>query len=85
MDYLTEFPLAPMDRRPRKKPRFAWDGPQSHQKVYLFYPFLNFTTFFGDFISDLEQRASISISILLQDQKIFVDKLEILNFGFKSR
>ncbi|PON64289.1 GPCR kinase [Parasponia andersonii] len=39
MDYLTEFPLAHMDRRPRKKPRFAWDVPQSHSKAQseLFY------------------------------------------------
>ncbi|EXB82490.1 Serine/threonine-protein kinase AFC2 [Morus notabilis] len=33
MDYLTEFPLAHMDRRPRKKPRFAWDAPQSNLKA----------------------------------------------------
>ncbi|KAL5552768.1 hypothetical protein UlMin_040169 [Ulmus minor] len=33
MDYLTEFPLVHMDRRPRKRPRFAWDAPQPQPKA----------------------------------------------------
>ncbi|CAI0390243.1 unnamed protein product [Linum tenue] len=32
-DYVAEFPHNHMDRRPRKRPRFAWDFPQAHPKV----------------------------------------------------
>ncbi|XP_065874042.1 serine/threonine-protein kinase AFC2-like isoform X1 [Euphorbia lathyris] len=39
MDYLTQFPHSHMDRRPRKRPRFAWDIPQAHTKAHsgLYY------------------------------------------------
>ncbi|RXH72173.1 hypothetical protein DVH24_033711 [Malus domestica] len=33
MDYVSEFPLWHIDRRPRKRPRFAWDPPQPHPKA----------------------------------------------------
>ncbi|XP_048427575.1 serine/threonine-protein kinase AFC2 isoform X1 [Pyrus x bretschneideri] len=33
MDYVSEFPLSHIDRRPRKRPRFAWDPPQPHPKA----------------------------------------------------
>ncbi|KDP26676.1 hypothetical protein JCGZ_17834 [Jatropha curcas] len=33
MDYVTQFPHNHMDRRPRKRPRFAWDIPQAHTKA----------------------------------------------------
>ncbi|XVE92299.1 hypothetical protein REPUB_Repub01dG0085100 [Reevesia pubescens] len=33
MDYVTEFPHIHMDRRPRKRPRFAWDFNQPQQKA----------------------------------------------------
>ncbi|RVX04317.1 Serine/threonine-protein kinase AFC2 [Vitis vinifera] len=32
MECVTEFPHTHMDRRPRKRPRFAWDAPQLHPK-----------------------------------------------------
>ena len=35
MECVTEFPHTHMDRRPRKRPRFAWDAPQLHPKVKL--------------------------------------------------
>ncbi|KAG8641691.1 serine/threonine-protein kinase AFC2 isoform X2 [Manihot esculenta] len=37
MDYVTQFPHNHMDRRPRKRPRFAWDIPQAHTKSGLYY------------------------------------------------
>lgn len=46
MDYLTEFPLAHMDRRPRKKPRFAWDAPQKVMFLFLFLILQNFLVIF---------------------------------------
>ncbi|KAJ9708763.1 hypothetical protein PVL29_000666 [Vitis rotundifolia] len=33
MECVTEFPHTHMDRRPRKRPRFAWDAPQLHPKA----------------------------------------------------
>ncbi|KAK1577710.1 hypothetical protein Q3G72_024171 [Acer saccharum] len=33
MDYVTEFPHNHMDRRPRKRPRLAWETPQAHAKA----------------------------------------------------
>ncbi|KAB2604614.1 serine/threonine-protein kinase AFC2-like [Pyrus ussuriensis x Pyrus communis] len=33
MDYVLEFPLSHIDRRPRKRPRFTWDPRQPHPKA----------------------------------------------------
>ncbi|XP_002530054.2 serine/threonine-protein kinase AFC2 isoform X3 [Ricinus communis] len=33
MDYVSQYPHNHMDRRPRKRPRFAWDIPQAHTKA----------------------------------------------------
>ncbi|CAN0896305.1 Serine/threonine-protein kinase AFC2 [Linum grandiflorum] len=33
MNYVADFPHNHIDRRPRKRPRFAWDFPQAHPKV----------------------------------------------------
>ncbi|CAN1312917.1 Serine/threonine-protein kinase AFC2 [Linum perenne] len=33
MNYIADFPHNHIDRRPRKKPRFAWDFPQAHPKA----------------------------------------------------
>ncbi|KAM1191087.1 hypothetical protein PS2_011432 [Malus domestica] len=33
MDYVSEFPLSHIDRRPRKRPRFACDPSQPHPKA----------------------------------------------------
>ncbi|KAJ8758906.1 hypothetical protein K2173_002685 [Erythroxylum novogranatense] len=33
MDYVSDFHHSQMDRRPRKRPRFAWDVPQAHAKA----------------------------------------------------
>ncbi|XP_054821128.1 serine/threonine-protein kinase AFC2-like isoform X2 [Prosopis cineraria] len=34
MDYVTEFPHSHVDRRPRKRPKLAWEFPQTHSKAY---------------------------------------------------
>uniref|UniRef100_A0A2P2LJ04 Uncharacterized protein n=1 Tax=Rhizophora mucronata TaxID=61149 RepID=A0A2P2LJ04_RHIMU len=36
MDYVSDFLHSSMDSRPRKRPRFAWDFPQSRPKVMFF-------------------------------------------------
>nr|DAD30760.1 TPA_asm: hypothetical protein HUJ06_009611 [Nelumbo nucifera] len=33
MEFLTEFPHTHMDRRPRKRPKLAWDVPQMPKVV----------------------------------------------------
>uniref|UniRef100_A0A2P2LIX8 Uncharacterized protein n=1 Tax=Rhizophora mucronata TaxID=61149 RepID=A0A2P2LIX8_RHIMU len=33
MDYVSDFLHSSMDSRPRKRPRFAWDFPQSRPKT----------------------------------------------------
>lgn len=38
MDYATEFS---MDRRPRKRPKLAWELPQTHSKVIHTFHFLH--------------------------------------------
>lgn len=63
MDYLTEFPLAHMDRRPRKKPRFAWDAPQSNLKV-IFLFFSTLQIFFSNF-SEIDRQIRLFIMLHL--------------------
>ena len=49
---MSEFPHSHMDRRPRKRPRLAWELPQpQHVKVLTFFFSLEFSHIFVFFLS----------------------------------
>lgn len=76
MECLTEFPHTHMDRRPRKRPRLAWDVPQA-PKVVLVSFWSNIFWFHGCFA----RSSGVSLVICLDQVKFVVFVFFIWQFG----